>query len=61
MVKSTYHQSKVDYRNIAIPKAIHKRLCHIAIDQEISVSEIVTMLAEKFCANIDAQESGVTE
>lgn len=43
---SKYHTS--DYRNIAIPKELHKKLAHLAIDQERSVSEIVTELVEKY-------------
>ncbi len=56
---SSYHTSKSDYRNIAIPKMLHKKLAHIAIDCELSASEITTMLVEEFCNRWDRGETEI--
>lgn len=46
---ASYHTARGDFRNIAVPKSVHRRLSHIAIDHDLSVSEIVTKLCEAFC------------
>lgn len=48
---NTYHQGNGDYRNIAIPKLLHRRVSHIALDHDISVSEICACLVELFCVH----------
>jgi len=57
---ATYHRSakpaKADYRNIAIPNTLHKEVSHIAIDADLSVSEIVTRLVRRFCSSYHVGE-----
>lgn len=59
LTRSSYHQpgKAGDYRNVAIPVQLHKRLAHIAIDSEFSASELVTALVEEFCERWDKGET----
>lgn len=41
--------NKADYRNIAVPKDLHRQVAHIALDHDISVSEITAALLKTFC------------
>lgn len=50
-----------DYRNVSIPAVLHKRIAHVAVDTDLSISELVTSLVEELCNRFEGGKTAMQE